>query len=109
MIVIRNTHTKEKVSSTISIYNELTMKAKYILGSTTILLGILTLFLVLTNFAPPAAFAKDTGSNLIMLQQATLAPQIGETSEIGSTEGILVMGVVIVLIVTVPLFFHKRK
>jgi len=83
------------------------MKAKNIFSVVTLLLGILTLLLVLGNFSPPAVSAKDTA--LTALQQATPTPQLEDASEIGSTDGILIMGVVIVLIVTLPLIFQKRK
>ena len=83
------------------------MKAKHIFSVITLLVGILTLMLVLTNFNPPAASAKDTVP--AALQQATPTPQVDSVSEIGSTDGILIMGIVIVLIVTLPLIFQKRK
>lgn len=83
------------------------MKAKHIFSAITLLVGILTLMLVLTNFNPPAASAKDTAP--AALQQAAPILQAEGTSEIGSTDGILIMGIVIVLIVTLPLIFQKRK
>lgn len=85
------------------------MKAKNIFGIIALLLSILTLLLVLTNFNPPAALAQNASSNLTAFQQATPTPQVEDASEIGSTDGILIMGVVIVLIVTLPLIFQKRK
>jgi hypothetical protein len=83
------------------------MNAKHFFSVITLLVVILTLLLVLTNFNPPSAFAKDTG--IVTLQQASPTPQVEDGSEIGSTDGILIMGVVIVLIVTLPLIFQKRK
>ena len=83
------------------------MKAKHIFSVIVLLLSILTVVLVLTNFNPPAAFAKDTITTA--LQQTTPTPQLEDVSEIGSTDGILIMGIVIVLIVSLPLIFYKRK
>ena len=83
------------------------MKAKRIFSVIVLLLSTLTIVLVLINFNPPVAFAKDTVTTA--LQQATPTPQVEDASEIGSTDGILIMGVVIVLIVTLPLIFQKRK
>lgn len=84
------------------------MKAKHIFSVITFLLSILIFLLVLTNFDPPAAYAKDTST--VALQQATSTPQANDApEEIGSTDGILIMGVVIVLIVTLPVIFRKRK
>ncbi|HNH25453.1 MAG TPA: hypothetical protein PLR93_00450 [Anaerolineales bacterium] len=54
----------------------------------------------------PVAAAKDLP--VTVLQQATPTPPV-DSSEIGSTSGILVMGVVIVLIIAVPLILQKRK
>lgn len=40
--------------------------------------------------------------------QTTATPQSEDQSEIGSTDGIVVMGVMIVLIVSVPIFVRRR-
>lgn len=83
------------------------MKTKNIFNVIALLLSILTLVLVMTNFNPPAVSAKD--ANVTVLQQTTPTPQVADASEIGSTDGILIMGVVIVLIITLPLIFQKRR
>ncbi len=43
------------------------------------------------------------------LQFASPTPVLTDTSEIGSTDGILFMGMVIALIVILPLLFRKTK
>lgn len=83
------------------------MKTKNIFSACIFLLVILTLMLTLTNFNPPVVSAKNMETTII--QQVTPTPPVDDSSEIGSTDGILIMGVVIVLIVTLPLFFRKRK
>lgn len=83
------------------------MKTKNIFNVIALLLSILTLVLVMTNFNPPAVSAKD--ANVTVLQQTTPTPSAVDSSEIGSTDGILIMGVVIVLIITLPLIFQKRR
>lgn len=90
----------------VSPYNEPTMKTKNIFNACIFLIAILTLTLVITNFNMPVAAAKDLP--VTVLQQATPTPPV-DSSEIGSTSGILVMGVVIVLIIAVPLILQKRK
>lgn len=92
-----------------SIYNEYTMKANHFFALTAILLAFLTLLLTFVNFNPPAALAKDSYAHQAAPQQPVPAAQQGDDSEVGSTDGILVMGVVIVLIVTLPLIIQKRK
>lgn len=85
------------------------MKANHFLGLTALLLVLLVILLALANFNPPAVFAKDAHAGRAEIQSFIPASQVEDDSEIGSTDGILVMGVVIVLIVTLPLFFRKRK
>jgi hypothetical protein len=71
---------------------------------------LLVLFIVglaLPNFNHPVAAAQSVHLNASVLQ-TTPTPQIQDASVIGSTEGILVMGIVIVLIVTLPLLFRKK-
>ena len=92
-----------------SIYNETTMKLKHILGIAALLLVVLIAILALTNFHAPAAFAQNTLPGTAYIQQPTSTPAVNDGSEIGSTTGILIMGVVIVLIITLPLIFYKRK
>ena len=76
----------------------------------TLLLIALLLMLTAINFNPPAVLAQSALANEMTLQQTPSPTPIQEGgSEIGSTDGILIMGIVIVLIVTLPLIFHKRK
>lgn len=84
------------------------MKAKYFLGMSALLLVLLVILLALANFNPPAVFAKDAQSGQAETNPFVPASQVADDSEIGSTDGILVMGVVIVLIVTLPLFLRKK-
>ena len=68
---------------------------------------LLMLALVLPNFNQTAVAAQSTiaASSL----QITPTPQAEDVSVIGSTDGILIMGIVIVLIVALPLLFHKKR
>ncbi len=84
------------------------MKAISSFGIFAALLIALIVILAMSNFSPSLASGQLTGS-ASMIQQATPTPENGDASEIGSTDGILVMGFVIVLIVTLPLLFHKRN
>ncbi|MFN8380803.1 MAG: hypothetical protein U0V02_02625 [Anaerolineales bacterium] len=68
----------------------------------------LMLALVLPNFNQPVVSAQGA-SSAILSQQTTPTPQAADTSIIGSTDGILIMGIVIVAIVTLPLLFHKKR
>ncbi len=59
------------------------------------------------NFSQATVAAKDADASSA-LQLASPTPVLIDASEIGSTDGILFMGIVIVLIVTLPLLFRKR-
>lgn len=53
--------------------------------------------------------AIDAGAAFFLQTTATAQPEDQkDRSEIGSTDGIVVMGVVIVLIVVVPILVHRR-
>jgi hypothetical protein len=75
-----------------------------------IVLGIsLTLALLsaaLTYFTPPAMPMDFPAA--AFFQQPTSTPQTKDVSEIGSTDGIIVLGGMIVLIVIVPIFLYRK-
>jgi hypothetical protein len=83
------------------------MRNSHALALIALLLFFLLFLLTLGNFNPPAVQAQSEIPNVAVLQSTPTPPV--ESSEIGSTEGILLMGVVIVLIVTFPLLFRKRN
>jgi hypothetical protein len=84
------------------------MKTNRYLSLLTLLVILLVASLILTSFHQPAVLAQQTTAGLIRPQAATPTPVGQAASEIGSTDGILLMGVVIVLIVTLPLVFRKK-
>ena len=84
------------------------MKTNHIFGIVTLLILTLVLTLVITNFSQPAAYAQNKDA-IITLQQATPTPLVQDKSEIGSTDGILIMGIVIVVIVLVPVLFRNKN
>ena len=47
-------------------------------------------------------------SSSILFQEPTATPPAEDISEIGSTDGIIVLGGVLVLIVIVPIFFYRK-
>ncbi len=72
-----------------------------------LLLTTLLVALTASNFISADAFAASANASM-MLQQPTPAPTAQLDSEIGSTNGILIMGIVIVLIITLPILFRKK-
>ena len=74
------------------------------------LLIFISLVVVLSfaNFDQPSAHALNVNSASIALQDTPVATAV-DASEIGSTDGILIMGIVIVVIVIVPVLFFKKR
>ncbi|MHB8777866.1 MAG: hypothetical protein ACYC6R_08900 [Anaerolineales bacterium] len=84
------------------------MKTNHIFGILASLFILLVFARAITNFNQPVAFAQNT--NVVStLQQVTPTSIAEDQSEVGSTDGILIMGIVIVAIVVTPLLFRKQR
>lgn len=83
------------------------MKTSHALFLSLIFISLIIL-LSFANFNQPSAHALDVDSASIALQDTPIATA-EDASEIGSTDGILIMGMVIVVIVIVPVLFYRRK
>lgn len=79
----------------------------YLIGLLALLLIALTLALAASNFVSADTLTASASAG-VMIQQPTPTPAPLIESEIGSTDGILIMGIVIVLIVTLPILFRKK-
>ncbi len=84
------------------------LKTNHIFGILTVLFIMLVFGLAITNSNQPVVFAQNTDA-AFALQQGTPTPIAQDQSEIGSTDGILSMGLVIVVIVIAALLFRKKK
>ena len=84
------------------------MKTNHIFEILFALVIILVFGLAVTNFNQPVVLAQNTDA-ASALQQGTPTPILQDQSEIGSTDGILAMGIVIVGIVITPLLFRKKR
>jgi hypothetical protein len=84
------------------------MKTSYIFGITLVFITLIFVF-ASENFNPPESAAKNLSAASFSTQIITPTPPTEAVSEVGSTDGIVVMGVVLVVIVTLPVLFHKRK
>lgn len=76
----------------------------------TLVLGmglILALFSASLTYVTPAMQLGFPSA--AFFQEPTSPPQAEDVSEIGSTDGIIVLGGVIVLIVIVPIFLYRRS
>ncbi|MBC7876057.1 MAG: hypothetical protein H7Y59_02710 [Anaerolineales bacterium] len=83
------------------------MKTSHVFAITLLCIALVIAFVTATFNRSPAS-ALNTSESSIFLQ-TTPTPAQEDLSEIGSTDGILIMGIVIVLIVTLPLLFYKKK
>ena len=83
------------------------MKTKHILGIGILFIAIV-LSLVIAAFNQPDVSAKNISAASLSMQ-ITSTPTAGGVSEIGSTDGIVIMGVIIVLIVIAPILFFRKK
>ena len=68
---------------------------------------IIALFSAAVTYITPPAMQLDI-PYAEFFQQPTSTPEVEGVSEIGSTDGILVLGGVIVLIVIVPIFLYRK-
>jgi len=83
------------------------MKINYFFGIV-FLFTALALVFIMVNFNQPVAVAQNPGAASISLQ-TTPGPAMDDTSRIGSTDGIMLMGVIISMIVIVPVLFRRKK
>lgn len=83
------------------------MKTKNILWIVLLFIALVTV-LFITAFNQPVVSAQNLSAASLALQ-ITPTPATEGVSEIGSTDGIFIMGVVIILIVIVPVLFYKKR
>ena len=69
---------------------------------------VLSLFSAAITYSAPPAIQGDFGSAAFFLQP-TSTPQPQDLSEIGSTDGIVVMGVIITLIIIIPILLQRKS
>lgn len=84
------------------------MKIVRRLRFTAILALLFVTTLTLANFEQPAASTLVTAT-LPAAAQTVIPTAADPASEIGSTSGILLMGIVITLIVTLPLLLRRKR
>ena len=71
---------------------------------------VLALFsAALTYSAPPTTQGDLAAAAQFLQPQATATPQANDLSEIGSTNGIIVMGFLIALIIILPIIIHRKS
>jgi|GEM_PF-611070 len=84
------------------------MKTAYIFGITLVFITLVFVF-ASANFNQPKAATHNLSAASLSQRIPTPSPTAGGISEVGSTGGIVIMGVVLVVIVTVPLLFRRSR
>ena len=84
------------------------MKTSYIFGIALVFI-LLVFTLAAVNIDKPKASAKSLSAASLSAQIATPTPPAEDMSEVGSTDGIVIMGFVLVIVVTVPVLFRRKK
>ncbi len=84
------------------------MKTLYIFGITLVFITLVFVF-ASANFNHPEAPAKNLSAASLSVQNTTSTPPAKGVSEVGSTDGIVIMGVVLVVVVTLPVLFRRKK
>jgi hypothetical protein len=83
------------------------MKTIHIFAITLIFITLVFVF-ASTNFNQPTVSARNLGEASQPIQVVPPGQNGEDLSVVGSTDGIVVMGFVLVAIVTLPVLFHKR-
>ena len=85
------------------------MKTSYVFGIALVFIVLVLVLAAAANFGHPTVSAKSLRAASLSMQIATPTPLAGDHSEVGSTDGIVIMGFVLVIIVTLPVLFQRRK
>jgi hypothetical protein len=85
------------------------MKTAYIFGIVFVFIVFVFALIAAANFDHPTVSAKNLGAALLSMQITTPTPPAENVSEVGSTDGIVIMGFVLAIVVIVPLLFRRKK
>jgi len=72
------------------------------------LIGIVLMLALLGAVASPGENSSPGYGGAARVLQTTLTPPAQEVSEIGSTDGIVLMGILIVLIIVIPVILQRK-
>ena len=71
--------------------------------------SLLALFSAAITYSTPPAMEGAFGAAAFLVLQPTSTPKPKDLSEIGSTDGIVFMGILIVLIIVIPILLHRKS
>ena len=76
---------------------------------TLVIAFLLALCSAALTYSTPPAMDETFGDATFFTIQHTTAPRQADLSEIGSTDGILIMGFVIVFIIVIPILLRRKS
>lgn len=85
------------------------MKTSYIFAVALVLIVLVFALVAAANFDHPTVSAKNLSAASLSMKVSTPTPPAGDRSEVGSTDGIVIMGFVLVIVVILPVLFHMKK
>lgn len=85
------------------------MKTSYIFGITLTFIVLVFALVAVANFDYPTVSLKNLSAASLSMQISTPDQPADNVSEVGSTDGIVIMGFVLVIIVIMPVLFRKKK
>jgi len=71
--------------------------------------SLLALFSAAITYSTPPAMEGTLDAAAFLVLQPTSTPKPKDLSEIGSTDGIVFMGIIIALIIIVPILLHRKS
>jgi hypothetical protein len=85
------------------------MKTSYIFVITLTFIVLVFALVAVANFDYPTVSPKNLSATSLSMQISTPDQPADNVSEVGSTDGIVIMGFVLVIIVIMPVLFRKKK
>ena len=71
--------------------------------------SLLALFSAAITYSTPPAMEGAFGAAAFLVLQPTSTPKPKDLSEIGSTDGIVFMGIIIALIIIIPILLRRKS
>ena len=71
--------------------------------------SLLALFSAAISYSTPPAMEGAFGAAAFLVLQPTSTPKPKDLSEIGSTDGIVFMGIIIALIIIIPILLRRKS
>jgi ABC-type sugar transport system permease subunit len=84
------------------------MKTAHVFGITLIFITLIFAF-ASANFDRSKVTTHNLSAASLSMQIVQPTPSAQDASEVGSTDGIVIMGVIIIIIVTVPVLFRRKR